>query len=111
MNFLYLNSDRMGTGDEALGRRLLVGFLRELASSDATIDMVGCLNSGIALTTEEGEALDALRELEAKGATIATCGTCLDHAGKRDELKVGQVGNLKQAVALMITADRIIAPC
>jgi hypothetical protein len=43
MNFLYLNSDRMGEGDPALGRRLLKAFLAELAKSDTRIE--GCASS------------------------------------------------------------------
>ena len=37
MNFLYLNSDKMGEGDPELGRKLLLVFLEKLAASDVTI--------------------------------------------------------------------------
>ena len=111
MVLLYLNSDGMGQGDEELGRRLLVAFLKELAESDHRVDLVGCVNGAIRLSTEEGLALEALKALQAKGTRIASCGTCLDHFGRRDLLKIGEVGKMSDTVALMATADRVIRPC
>lgn len=111
MNFLYLNSDKMGEGDSELGRKLLLVFLEKLAASDATIDVVGCVNSAIFLTTTpDGPALESLRQLAAKGARIATCGTCLDHHNRRDLLQIGEVGGMDGTVQLMAAADRVIRP-
>lgn len=111
MDFLYLNSDRMGQGDPSLGRRLLVSFLSELAKSDVRIDAVGCVNDGIRLTTEEGPGLDALRALAGKGARVMTCGTCLDHHGRREKLLLGEIGNMAGTVQVLATAERILRPC
>lgn len=110
MNFLYLNSDQMGSGDQALGRRLLCIFLEKLARSDVRIDAVGCVHSAVLLTTRQGEALDSLKRLQEKGARIATCGTCLEHYGLRDELLIGEVGTMDGTVQIMATAERIIRP-
>jgi selenium metabolism protein YedF len=111
MTLLYLNSDEMGRGDSDLGRRLLIVFLENLANSNTSIDLVGCLNSGVSLTTQDGPELDALRLLEKKGAKIASCGTCLDHLNIRDDLKIGIIGNMEMTVDVMGSADRVIAPC
>jgi len=111
MTFLYLNSDRMGSGDDALGRRLLLSFLRELAASDVHVDVIGCVNGGIQLTTRGSDALPSLEALAARGAHIATCGTCLDHHGMRDALAIGDVGDMAGTVTIMATADRVIRPC
>jgi selenium metabolism protein YedF len=108
MTFLYLNSDQMGTGDPELGRKLLIIFLEKLAASDAHIDMVGCVNNGINLTTDGSPVIDSLRLLEEKGARIASCGTCLDHFQRREKLIIGVVGTMDQTVQIMTTADRII---
>ena len=110
MNFLYLNSDTMGQGDPELGRKLLRSFLSELAKSDVTIDVVGCVNSGINLTTDGSDVLESLRALQARGARIASCGTCLDHYGLREKLAIGEVGSMPGTVQLMATADRVIRP-
>jgi selenium metabolism protein YedF len=110
MTVLYLNSNMMGAGEPELGKKLLVLFLKKMAESDHHIDLVGCVNSGIFLTTEENEALDSLKKLAAKGARIATCGTCLDHYQRREKLLIGQVGSMDQTVEIFATADRIIRP-
>jgi hypothetical protein len=111
VTFLYLSSDRMGGGDDVLGRKLLLVFLEKLAASEVQVDFVGCLNNGILLTTEGSQALASLRLLQAKGARVATCGTCLDHHGLRDRLAIGVVGGMPQTVEMFATADRVIAPC
>ena len=111
MTFLYLNADRMGQGDPALGRKLLISFLTEIAKSDVEVDAVGCVNDGILLSTEEGPALEALKTIEAKGARIMTCGTCLDHYARRERLLLGGIGNMAGTIQVFGTADRVLAPC
>ena len=110
MNFLYLNSDKMGEGDPELGHRLLAIFLGKLAASDAQIDVIGCVNSAVSLTTGGSLVLDSLQTLADRGARIVTCGTCLDHYGRRPLLRIGEVGSMDGTVAIMMTADRVIRP-
>lgn len=111
MNFLYLNSKSMGNGPEALGEKLLLSFLKNLADSTHHVDFVGCVNSAVELTTQQGDALEQLRAMEAKGAKIVSCGTCLDHFDRRDDLLIGSVGTMPDTVEIMMTADRVIRPC
>jgi intracellular sulfur oxidation DsrE/DsrF family protein len=111
MTFLYLNSDRIGQDEADLGRTLLSLFLQKLVASDVHVDFVACLNGAAFLTTEEGPALDSLRALAQRGATVTTCGTCLDYLRRTDKLLVGAVGGMQQTVELFAAADRIIAPC
>ena len=110
MVFLYLNSDQMGKGDEKLGKELLQMYLEKLADSSQKIDLIGCTNSGINLTTKGSNVINSLKKLESKGTMIASCGTCLDHLNKRDDLLIGQVGSMDQTVEIMATADKIINP-
>ncbi len=110
MTFLYLSSNTMGTGDPELGKKLLKVFLEKLAESDEKIDLIGCVNSGIYLTTEGSDVVDILRKFEAKGAKIATCGTCLEHLKLKDKLLIGQVGTMDQTIQVMTKADKIIRP-
>lgn len=110
MNFVYLNSDKMGEGDPELGRKLLLIFLEKLAASDVAVDAVGCVNSAVRLTTEDGPALSSLQALADRGARIVTCGTCLDYHGRGDDLLIGEVGTMDGTVAIMATAERIIRP-
>ncbi|MCA9917012.1 MAG: hypothetical protein KC445_03625 [Anaerolineales bacterium] len=112
MNFLYLNSDKMGEGNAQLGRQLLLAFLEQLADSDVPVDVVGCLNSSIFLTTTpDSPALASLRKLEARGARIVTCGICINYFQRREMLQIGEIGSMDRTVQFMTTADRVIRPC
>ena len=110
MTLLYLNSDKMGEGDTVLGRKLMASFLREVAKSDVKVDLIGCVNSAINLTTEGSEVADSLKAIQEKGAMIASCGTCLDHYKKREKLVIGEIGSMDMTVKIMATADRVIRP-
>lgn len=110
MTFLYLSSDQMGSGDPDLGRTLLVSFLKQLFDSGATVDVIGCVNSGVFLTTGDGPAAGILAAFAGRGTRVASCGTCLDHFGRREQLRLGEVGSMDQTVAIMTTAERIIRP-
>ncbi|MCA9735955.1 MAG: sulfurtransferase-like selenium metabolism protein YedF [Deferribacteres bacterium] len=110
MTFLYLNSDKMGEGDPQLGKKLMRSFLSELEKSGKQVDAIGCVNSGIHLTTEGSEVIEILQKFEAKGTRIATCGTCLDHYKKRDKLLLGVIGTMDGTVEIMFTADKVIRP-
>jgi selenium metabolism protein YedF len=111
VTLLYLNSDRIGQGDDELGRRLLRVFLEKLVASEVKVDFVACLNGGIMLTTEESPVISSLRALEARGARVLSCGTCLDHYGLKDRLAIGAVGGMPQTIDLLASAGRLIAPC
>jgi len=110
MQVLYLNSDQMGAGDAELGRKLLRGFLKKIVDSEISLDFVVCVNSGVFLTTADGEAMESIRALESRGAKVASCGTCLDHFGRRAELRLGVVGGMAETVKLLASAARIIRP-
>ena len=110
MTFLYLSSDRMGEGDDALGRKLMAVFLEKLLDDGTPIDEVVCVNGGVRLTTEGSEVIELLQVLEQRGARISSCGTCLAHLGLRDKLVVGRPGSMDETVRLMATADRVIRP-
>ncbi|HET7838186.1 MAG TPA: DsrE family protein [Rectinemataceae bacterium] len=112
MTFLYLTSDCLGSGtEEELGRKLLNLFLEKLAASDQRVDLIGCVNGAVRLTTGEGPALESLKRLQARGSRIATCGTCLDHLGLRASLRIGEVGSMDATVQVLASADRVIKPC
>ena len=100
----------MGEGDSQLGKQLLEIFLKKLAESNTTIDLVGCVNSGVYLTTEGSKVIESMHKLETKGAKIATCGTCLEHFGLKDKLLIGEVGTMDGTVEIISIADKIIRP-
>ena len=48
--------------------------------------------------------------LEANGVEILTCGTCLNHYGLTEKLKVGGVTNMYVITEKMMQADLIVTP-
>ena len=110
MTFLYLNSDKMGEGNADLGRKLLKSFLTKLADSNTQIDIIGCVNSAVNLTTEGSDLIDTFKIFEQEGTRIASCGTCLDHLKLRDKLLIGEIGKMEDTIQIMTMADKIIRP-
>jgi len=110
MNLLYINSSTLGQGDENLGNKLMVSFLKSLIKNNTRIHAVFCVNSGAFLTCQNPETIALFKELNQKGAVISTCGTCLDFYGLRDQLQVGEAGSMDLAITLMQQADQVIRP-
>ena len=67
-------------------------------------------NSGAFLSCEGSQSLEDLKNLEAEGVNIMTCGTCLDFYGLKEKLAVGTVTNMYEIVETMEKADKIIRP-
>ncbi|MGC8764143.1 MAG: DsrE family protein [Acidobacteriota bacterium] len=110
MRVLYLTSDRIGDGDEALGRLLLRNFLGKLAESRAPVHRVLLLNRAVFLGLQGAETLESLKELEARGAVVTACITCLDHYGVEDRLAVGAPGTMAETVEALTQAEAVLRP-
>jgi len=67
MTFLYLNSNKMGNGDDKLGEILIESFLEKLSNSDIKIDFIGCVNSGVKLTRQGSS------DLSEQGRVVEWC--------------------------------------
>ncbi len=107
---VVLSSDRMGSGDEALGRKLMKAFVFALTKQDLLPETVVLYNTGAFLSCEGAETLDDLKLLEAEGVEILTCGTCLDYYSIKDMLAVGSVSNMYDIVNVQERAGKVIRP-
>lgn len=107
---VVLSSDQMGQGDEALGKLLIKGFLYALTQQDKLPGTVLLYNGGARLSCDGSDSLGDLKELEAQGVEILTCGTCLNHYGLGDKLAVGSVTNMYEIVERMTGAKKIVRP-
>lgn len=103
-------SDCMGSGDEALGRLLMKGYLYALAQQDRLPQTILLYNRGAYLSCQGSEALGDLRDLEAMGVEILTCGTCLNHYELEKLLAVGGVTNMYEIVERQTAAKLILRP-
>ncbi|MGN1164880.1 MAG: sulfurtransferase-like selenium metabolism protein YedF [Lachnospiraceae bacterium] len=107
---VVVSSDRMGSGNDELGKVLIKGFIFAVTQLDTLPKTMLFYNGGATLTTEGSESLEDLKSLEAQGVEIMTCGTCLDYYGLKEKLAVGTVTNMYSIVETMAKAGRIIKP-
>lgn len=107
---VVLSSGQMGQGDEALGKLLMKGFLYALTQQDKLPGTILLYNGGAKLSCEGSDSLGDLKELEAQGVEILTCGTCLNHYGLGDKLAVGSITNMYEIVERMTGAKKIVRP-
>lgn len=107
---IVIASDRMGEGNDELGKVLIKGFIFAVTQLEELPKTILFYNGGATLTTEGSESLADLKLLEEQGVEILTCGTCLDYYGLKDKLCVGNVTNMYTIVETMNAADKIIRP-
>ncbi len=102
-------TDRLGRGDDMLGRKLLFNFIGTLKEMGKELWRLIFLNGGVKLASEGSDCLDALRQLEKDGVHILVCGTCLNHFGLLEKKEVGETTNMLDIVTAMQLADKVIS--
>jgi selenium metabolism protein YedF len=107
---IYCGSDRMGSGDDEFGRVLMRNFVTTLLEMDPLPTTILFVNSGISLTTDGSDVIEALQKLHKRGVDLASCGLCLEYYEKKDQLKVGRVTNMYEMAELQCNATRVITP-
>lgn len=109
-NVVFVGTNRMGAGDDDLGAKLMRGFLRTLIDCPPRPWRIIFINSGVKLTTVDEEASEAVSLLEEKGAEILSCGTCLQHFGLEEKLRVGRSTNMFEVIESLNAATKVISP-
>ncbi len=105
---LLITSDRLGEGADELGRLLMRNFLHTLLETAQRPDRILFLNSGVLLTVQGAETLEALTALAAAGIDLASCGVCLDFYQQKDQLAVGRVTNMFSTAEQLLSAALVI---
>lgn len=105
-----IGSEKMGCGDEKLGKNLMKAFIYSVSQAEVHPKTMLFFNGGAHLTCEGSLSLEDLNNLKELGVTIKTCGTCLDFYGLKDKLKVGDVTNMYDIVTIMEEASLVIRP-
>ena len=107
---VYIHSQYLGVGEEALGMILIRSFFKTLLDSETKPFRIIFINSGVRLTSEGSEVLETLKSLSETGVEILSCGTCLDFYGLKEKVKVGMISNMYDIVQSLMEADRLISP-
>ena len=80
---ILVGSDRLGDGPDELGRLLMKNFIITLLDVEKVPDRILFLNTGVFLTTEGSEVLEALESLGNRGVEVLSCGVCLDFFNRK----------------------------
>ncbi|MGC2063544.1 MAG: sulfurtransferase-like selenium metabolism protein YedF [Thermodesulfovibrionales bacterium] len=94
---LIISTDTMGK-DEELGKILMKGYFETMKAYRQIPHTIVFLNAGVKLTTVNAEVLPVLKDIEAMGVEMYSCGTCLKYYGLESELKVGSRGTTNHVV-------------
>jgi len=105
---VMITSDRLGNGDEILGKGLIKNFILTLKEMGPALWRIIFLNAGVKLVAEGSDSLDPLVELENEGVSILVCGTCLNHYGLLEKKKIGETTNMLDVVTSLETAGKVI---
>ena len=101
-------TDRVGYGDDELGSKLMISFIKTLKEMGPELWRLVFVNNGVKLTIEGSEVLHVLKEYEKEGLQILVCGTCLDHFDLLDQKQVGETTNMLDIITAMQLADKVI---
>jgi selenium metabolism protein YedF len=105
---LVVSRSIMGSGDDALGAVLMKSFIHTLAEAPPIPDVIIFFNSGVKLVTKDSDVIDDLKTLEARGAKLLACGTCINFFNLKDSLAVGSVSNMYEIKEFLFSAGRLV---
>ena len=98
----------IGSGDDALGARLMKTFLGTLPEMGQALWRVILLNGGVTLVAKGSHVLPELQALEQAGVTVLVCGTCLEHFGLMPEKAAGVTTNMLDVVTSLQMAHKVV---
>jgi len=102
-------ADSLGKGDDELGRKIVINFIRTLKEMGDDLWRLVLLNSGVKLAVAGSEVLSQLQELAGKGLGILVCGPCLKTFNLLEQKQVGELTSMVDIVTSMQVADKVIS--
>jgi selenium metabolism protein YedF len=106
---VLLATDRLGKGDDDLGGKIVINFIRNLKEMGDDLWRLVLLNGGVKLAVEGSEALPQLQELAGTGLGIMVCGPCLKVFNLFEKRQVGELASMVDIVTSMQVADKVIS--
>ncbi|MFH0782311.1 MAG: sulfurtransferase-like selenium metabolism protein YedF [Pseudomonadota bacterium] len=106
---VLVTSSQLGHGDDQLGSKLMVNYLKTLKEMGDELWQLIFVNSGVKLTTDSSPVLAELQEYEQNGVIVLACGTCLEHFHLTEAKKVGSTTNMLDIVTATQLADKVIS--
>jgi sulfur relay (sulfurtransferase) complex TusBCD TusD component (DsrE family) len=106
---ILVKRNGMGDAEQALQHKLLQTYLKLLEGSNFIPAAICFYTDGVKLVVEGSPLLEELRSLEAKGARLIICSTCLNYYGLMDQVRVGIVGGMPDIIEAQWGADKVIS--
>jgi selenium metabolism protein YedF len=103
-----LHAETMGRGDDALGAKILGGFLRTLATLEPKPGALVFYNAAVRLLAPGSPHLEALAALDDAGVDLLACVTCLEHFELTERLALGRVSNMREIVQRTLAAGKVV---
>ena len=107
---IVLSSDRLGRGNDELGEVLMRSFVHTLLALEPRPDTIILYNTGVRLAGRESSVIDDLKQLEAAGAELFVCGTCVNYFELKERLGAGIISNMYDIAAAMAGAGKLVIP-
>jgi selenium metabolism protein YedF len=106
---VLLATDRLGKGDDELGGKIVINFVRTMKEMGDDLWRLVLLNGGVKLAVEGSEALPHLQELVGGGLQILVCGPCLKTFNLFEKKQVGNLTSMVDIITSMQMADKVIS--
>ena len=102
---IYLNEEYAGSGN--VGVSLLAKFLGALLQVEKP-EYVICVNNAVKMTTNRAHpSFKPLKDLEAAGVKILSCGSCLEAYKLVSDLSIGEMSNAYEVMQILTTHEQI----
>ena len=103
-------SDKMGEGEEELGRMLMINFIKAIKDLDVLPKKLVFYNNGVKLGTADSPLYDHLKEIESMGVGLLFCGTCASFYSLQNKIKIGTLSNMFEIAQVMASAGNVVKP-
>ena len=107
---IVIGSDKMGDGDDELGRLLMSNFIKAIKDLDKLPGKIIFYNKGVTLATKTSPLIDHLTDLEKMGVELLLCATCVNHFEIQEIVGAGTLSNMYTIAEVMVTAGNIVRP-
>ena len=108
MPVVLISSNCMGDGPKELGLLLMKNFLHTLLETENLPTRMFFVNSGVFLTSEGSDVLEALEKLQGMGVEMLSCGLCLNFFDIKEKLKVGATTNMLAIAESLLASPKVI---
>lgn len=105
---VLITSETLGQGDDALGKKLMVNYLKTIAEMGSDLWQLIFVNGGVKYAVTGSPVMAELLSYEKAGVQVFACGTCLEHFGLTVQKEVGASTNMLDIVTATQLADKVI---